>query len=236
MEYVNRMFDLVEETNAAFDPQGMPSGRVVVGTGPLLIDRRIGALLRECRYRYPQVCLSPQIVGPSRMEAAVLDGDIHLGLTVGPAPDTDLAPPPAGLTSQSLAPVELVPVGGPAFNDPQSRTAALRTAPVLVVDPECPSQAILPTALRERYGADPQVIETGSASGARALAESGCGIAMLPQSSVRPDSSLAVLPDLPRARLDVRAVWPEQSWMPPAVAAVLELARRVGDEKLATAA
>ncbi|MFD0359576.1 LysR substrate-binding domain-containing protein [Streptomyces sp. NPDC127110] len=107
---------------------------------------------------------------------------------------------------------------------------------MLVVDPECPSQAILPRALRERHGADPQLIETGSAGGALALAESGCGIAMLPRSSVRPGGVLRVLPDLPRARLDVRAVWPERSWLPPAVAAVLELARRTGDGELATAA
>ncbi|MFD0359520.1 LysR family transcriptional regulator, partial [Streptomyces sp. NPDC127110] len=138
MEYADRMFDLVEEANSAFGAQGAPSGRVAVGTGALLIDGRIGALLRECRYRYPQVCLSPQIVAPSRIEAAVLDGDIHLGLTVGRSAGADTPAPPAGLSSQALAPVELVPVGGPAVGDPQAGAGARRAGPGRVGASECP--------------------------------------------------------------------------------------------------
>jgi DNA-binding transcriptional LysR family regulator len=126
--------------------------------------------------------------------------------------------------------MEVVAVGSVELFGSGPIEKALRTTPVLAVDPDCSSHQVLVDALRERYGIDPPVIEAGSVGGARELVRSGYGIAMLPQDRGRlggVGSGLAVIPGLPWVKLGVRVLWTGREMATPAAVAVHGLTLRV---------
>ncbi|MER6995712.1 substrate-binding domain-containing protein [Streptomyces sp. NPDC000410] len=217
---------------SALNPSGEMEGRAAVGASALLLETRVGSLIRDCRYRYPRVQVSPRQLTISNAREAVRGGEVDLALVHGDFSGSE--PVPAGIVVEELPPLEVVPVGSAALVESADPAAALASVRVLAVDPDCASHQVLVTALRELYGIDAQVIEAGSMGGARELARAGYGIAMLPAESVRPadgGSGLAVLPGLPRVRLDVRALWVGRESAMSAVSAVCDVATRIGKER-----
>ncbi|MCP9973855.1 substrate-binding domain-containing protein [Streptomyces somaliensis] len=217
---------------SALRPSGETAGRAAVGASALLLETRIGPLIRDCRYRYPKVQVSPRQLAIGRAQEAVRAGEVDLALVHGDFAEGDLSAP--GVAVEELPPMEVVPVGAPALartHDPATELAQVR---VLAVDPDCASHQILVTTLRERYGIDPPVIEAGSMGGARELARTGYGIAMLPAESIgaaEGESGLGVLRWLPGIRLDVRALWAGRDLAMSAASAVYDVASRIGREK-----
>ncbi|MFV0128559.1 LysR family transcriptional regulator [Streptomyces sp. HMX112] len=232
-EYAKRIFHIVDEMAGALNPSGEMEGRTTIGASALLLETRVGELIRDCRYRYPKVQVSPRQLAISDAQEAVRAGEVDLALVHGDFTRAGAAP--TGLVVEELPDLEVVPVGSAALAMATDRAAALASVRVLAVDPDCASHQLLVTALRTRYGIDPQVIEAGSTGGARELARAGYGIAMLPCESIRPpeeSGGLTVLPDLPRVRLGVRALWVGRELAMSAVAAVCDVAIRVGREKV----
>ncbi|MER5771698.1 LysR family transcriptional regulator [Streptomyces sp. NPDC001985] len=229
-DHVVRIFHVMDEMASDLSPTGEMKGRASVGASALLLESRVGSLIRECRYRYPQVQVSPRQLAISRAEEKVRAGEVDVALVHGDC-WTDGAPP-SGLVVEELPPLEVAPVGAAALAAELDRTGALSTPRVLMVDPDCASHQVLVEALRTRYGADPLTIEAGSVGGARELARSGYGIAMLPAESVRSEEGygLAVIPGLPRMQLGVWALWAGRERAMPAVAAVCDVAMRIGRE------
>ncbi|MCP9945761.1 LysR family transcriptional regulator [Streptomyces somaliensis] len=231
-EYAQRIFHIVDEMASALRPSGETAGRAAVGASALLLETRIGPLIRDCRYRYPKVQVSPRQLAIGRAQEAVRAGEVDLALVHGDFAEGDLSAP--GVAVEELPPMEVVPVGAPALartHDPATELAQVR---VLAVDPDCASHQILVTTLRERYGIDPPVIEAGSMGGARELARTGYGIAMLPAESIgaaEGESGLGVLRWLPGIRLDVRALWAGRDLAMSAASAVYDVASRIGREK-----
>ncbi|MGI5404285.1 LysR family transcriptional regulator substrate-binding protein [Streptomyces sp. CA-135486] len=216
----------------ALNPSGETEGRTTVGASALLLETRIGPLIRDCRYRYPKVQVSPRQLAISRAQEAVRAGEVDLALVHGDFASGELSG--AGIAVEELPDLEVVPVGSAALVEASDLAAALAPVRVLAVDPDCASHQVLVTALREAYGIEPAVIEAGSMGGARELARAGYGIAMLPSESVGAEggSGLAVLPGLPRVRLGVRALWAGRELAMSAVSAVCDVATRVGREKV----
>ncbi|MFD6979632.1 substrate-binding domain-containing protein [Streptomyces sp. NPDC059956] len=218
---------------SALNPSGEMTGRVSVGASALLLESRVGSLIRDCRYRYPKVQVSPRQLVISQARESVRDRETDLALVHG-----DFSATPESLSNgivvEELPPLEVVPVSAISLANATDRAKALSSIRVLAVDPDCASHQVLVTALRELYGIDPPVIEAGSVGGARELARSGYGIAMLPAESVRPaeqSSGLAVIAGLPRVRLSVRALWTGRDTAMSAVAAVCDVAARIGREQ-----
>ncbi|WEH39230.1 LysR family transcriptional regulator [Streptomyces sp. NBC_01218] len=232
-EYSKRIFNVVDEMATALNPPGELEGRTAVGASALLLETRVGSLIRDCRYRYPKVSVSPRQLSIGGATSAVLGGELDMALVHGDFTGAEVAP--AGITMEELPDLEVVPVGAASLADPAHWAAALPMLKVLAVDPDCASHQVLVTALREVHGIDPPVIEAGSMGGARELARMGYGIAMLPAESVKPDgegSGLAGLPGLPRVRLGVRAFWLGREMSAAAVSAVRDVAVRSGQEKV----
>ncbi|MFD5971541.1 substrate-binding domain-containing protein [Streptomyces bacillaris] len=218
--------------STALNPPGEPEGRATVGASALLLEARVGSLIKESRYRYPRVQISPRQLSIGAAAAAVRDGELDLALVHGDFIGNEADPP--GVVVERLPDLEVLPVGSFALAEAVDRRAALAAVKVLAVDPDCASHQLLVTALREIHGIAPQVIEAGSMGGARELARAGYGIAMLPAESVGPDSGgsgLTVLPGLPRVRLGVRAMWLGREMAVGAVSAVRDVAIRVGRDR-----
>ncbi|OII67606.1 LysR family transcriptional regulator [Streptomyces sp. CC77] len=230
-EYAQRIFHVVDEMATALNPSGEMEGRTTVGASAFLLETRIGPLMHECRYRYPKVQVSLRQLSISRAHEAVRSGEVDLALVHGEP--TVGEPPPAGITVEELPDLEVVPVAAASLVNASDPVAALASVRVLAVDPDCASHQVLVGALRDTYGIDPTVVEAGSMGGARELARAGYGVAMLPYEAVGPAAGgLAVLPGLPRLRLGVRALWGGRELARPPVAAVCDVATRVGREKV----
>ncbi len=231
-EYAKRIFNVVDEMATALNPPGEPEGRATVGASALLLETRVGSLIKESRYRYPRVQISPRQLSIGAAAKAVRDGELDLALVHGDFIGNEADPP--GVVVERLPDLEVLPVGSFALAEAVDRRAALAAVKVLAVDPDCASHQLLVTALREIHGIEPQVIEAGSMGGARELARAGYGIAMLPAESVSPESEgagLTVLPGLPRVRLGVRAMWLGREMAVGAVSAVRDVAIRVGRDR-----
>ncbi|MFC0865464.1 LysR family transcriptional regulator [Sphaerimonospora cavernae] len=230
-EYVSRIFGVLDEMSGALDPSGEKKGRVVVGASSLLMEQRVGALIRECRYRHPKLDVSPRQMVIGDLIDAVRNGEVDLALIHSES----WARPPesSGVVVESLQPIEVVPVGSTALAQAEDKERALRNVRVLAIDPACPSHQDLALELRERYGMEPTVIECGSVGSARELVRSGYGIALLPAGSMHgegSDSGLAVLDWFPRMRLAVWALWAGTELTAPRVRVVCELAARLTGE------
>ncbi|MER6911534.1 LysR family transcriptional regulator [Streptomyces sp. NPDC000594] len=229
-DHALRIFHVMDEMASALNPTGEMAGRASVGASALLLESRVGSLVRECRYRYPHVRVSPRQLSISGATEAVRTGSVDVALVHG---DHGVQEPlPVGVMVRELPPIEVVPVGRTALARAGDRAQALAGARVLVVDPDCVSHQVLATTLREAHGVDAPLVEAGSVGGARELARSGYGVAMLPVESMCGGEEcygLAVVPGLPRVRLGVRALWSDQAMA--AVAAVCGVAERVGRER-----
>ncbi|WP_311765315.1 LysR family transcriptional regulator [Streptomyces zingiberis] len=230
-DYTHRIFHVVDEMAAALNPSGELEGRAAVGASALLLETRIGSLIRECRYRYPKIQVSPQQLAISRAQEAVRGGEVDLALVHGDCfVDTSTA---SGITVEELPDLGAVPVASASVADAVDPAAALSSLRVLAVDPDCASHQVLVEAVRERYGIDPPVIEAGSMGGARDLARTGYGIAMLPAevAGAAANDGMAVVSWLPSVRLRVRAIRSVHGPARSAVSAVCDMAARIGREK-----
>ncbi|MGY1453773.1 LysR substrate-binding domain-containing protein [Streptomyces sp. SS8] len=215
----------MDEMSVALKNKGEPSGRVVVGATAPLMEYELQEIVRQSRYRYPRIILSLKVMSTGDMEAAVASGSVDVGLTLTRDTGERKAGAAGGILREALFPVPFVPVG-PA-ESPASGPYPMDR--VLVVDPDCPSQHILPQHLAAVLGEAPTLMETGSTRGALGLAGGGLGVAMVPQAAIGcgpvPGGPVPV-DSLPSAVMRVQALMPGGGWLSPAVSAFLSLARR----------
>ncbi|MGW5970820.1 LysR family transcriptional regulator substrate-binding protein [Streptomyces sp. NPDC055186] len=221
----------------ALNPDGETKGRARVGASALLLESRVSSLVRESRYRYPKVEVSPRQLAIGSAGEAVRSAEVDVALVHGEHWAQEALP--GGIVVEELPGLEVAPVGVPATATAIERGSALGGLRVLAVDPDCASHRVLVCALKEHYGVEPQVIEAGSVGGARELVRSGYGIAMLPVESFREsqgEDGLAVITGLPRVRLPVHALWAGPERALSAVSAVCDVATRVGRQPAGQAA
>ncbi|MEU2119868.1 LysR substrate-binding domain-containing protein [Streptomyces sp. NPDC016459] len=221
----------MDELTGALHPRGEAEGRVSVGADPLLMEQRLGHLVREARYRYPKVQISPRPTSTRSLAEDVLRGELALALVARAA---DAPALPADLITEKLPPLTLAPVAAPSLANAAHLGEALRPVRVLTVNAECTSHLPLVKALRSRYGIDAPVIEAGSVGGVRELARAGYGLAMLPPDASLAGQHLQIVPTLPYAEIDVRLVYARPDHLGRAAQSVAELIRRLpapaGDE------
>ncbi|MEV4949011.1 substrate-binding domain-containing protein [Streptomyces sp. NPDC053755] len=214
----------MNELSGALHPGAEAEGRVPLGADPLLMEQRVGHLIRETRYRYPKVQVSPRATSVLNVAEAVLRGELPLALV---ALEEGAPPLPAEVTAEKLPSLPLVPVGSPSLAAAGDLARALRSVRVLTINAECTCHLPLLAALRSRYGIDAPVIEAGSVGGVRELARSGYGVAMLPPEPSLAAQHLAVIPTLPSCELDVRVLYAQPEHLSRAARSVLELMRRL---------
>jgi DNA-binding transcriptional LysR family regulator len=223
-EYADKIFQTMDELSGALHPGSEAEGRVMVGADPLQMEQRLGHLVREARYRYPKVLISPR---PTSMRAAIEDvarGELALALVTWEPNGPRL---PADVVTEKLAPLTLAPVAAPSLASAGQLSEALRPVRVLTVNADCTCHLPLVDALRQQYGIDAPVIEAGSVAGVRELARAGYGLAMLPPDPELAAQHLQIVPTLPHAELDVRLVYARPDHLGRADRSVAELIRRL---------
>ncbi|WP_267242600.1 LysR family transcriptional regulator [Streptomyces sp. PR69] len=225
--YVARLFSLVDELSDALTARGETTGRVSVGVASLLVDKEMTRLIWECQYRYPKVELSPLTMHSSRIAEEITAGKLDVGLVLArPGCPEDN---PADLRHEDLHPLDLVPVASPGLDAVLKTRRGLDGVRVLQIDSGCPSHQFLRDEMAAAYGVGPEFTSAGSVRGILELMRNGRFAAMLPEDAVSTEverGDVIVLDELPRQHRVVRLMWSEQSWLPPAVGAVLEIARR----------
>ncbi|MEU9115719.1 LysR family transcriptional regulator [Streptomyces sp. NPDC048483] len=238
-DYATRIFGLVNELSVSVAGGREISGRVSVGACALTVDQELTRLILECRYRYPKLELRPVGMDSARIPEEIGAGHLDMGLVISP-PDRKFHTQ-ASLYSEDLRPVEVIAVAGRELSDSldkdtdnapgRSRGDVLRrTARILRVDSESGSSERLREVIGQRYGADSEFMSVGSVRGALELMRNGPCIAMLPREMVAREienGEVGILREVPGERHVVRMIWNDQAWLPPVLAATLELARRV---------
>lgn len=228
--YASRMLSVVDELSAALAAGGEISGRVSIGAAAFLMDQEATKLIWECRYRYPRVEVSPVGMDAARIVDEVAAGRLDMGLLLA-MPDHEWEGRP-GIALQDLHPIDLVCVASSALRGPgRHLSKTLRGARILQVDTTCASQDLLLSSLERGYGVRPEVMQAGSVGGALELMRTGSFVGLLPAQAVEREianGEVFVLDEVPRLRSTVRMIWVEQPWLPPALTAMLDLARRTG--------
>jgi DNA-binding transcriptional LysR family regulator len=233
-EYVDRIFVVIDEMTGALRPEGEISGKLTLGMSSTLIDYGLGRLVRECQLGLPQLYISPRTLTSADVANAVALGTVDLGIVLTPEtgqPEPYTWDSALNLSSQVLLPVEFVPVGRAQTEPANAVMPRWDQDPehgehVVVIDPTCPSQRVLPEVLRRRDNHPPKLVETGSVESALDAVRFGLGTAMVPASTLeRHDfaDDLVVLPDLPSVRFSVRMLWAKQGGMSRLAKALLDL-------------
>lgn len=201
-----------------------------VGAAAFLIDQDATRLIWECRYRYPRVEVAPVSMDSGRIVEEVAAGKLDVGLVLALPGDSGRRQL-SGLATEDLHHIDVVCVASPGLVGPGGELVGLSSARILQVDPTCASQDALRNALESRYDVHLDAMAVGSVGGVLELMRNGPFVAMLPEQAVAREiaaGDVQVLDLLPKLRPTVRMVWSETSWQPPAVSALLELARRLG--------
>ncbi|MEV0603007.1 LysR family transcriptional regulator [Streptomyces sp. NPDC050315] len=238
-DYATRIFGLVNELSVSLAGGREISGRISVGASALTVDQELTRLILECRYRYPKLELCPVGMDSARISEEIGASRLDMGLVLSSADQK--FPRQAGLHSEDLRTVELMAVAGRELSDSLDEGAVSvsrrphgeapgKTVRILRVDSGSGSPERLREAIRQRYGIESEFLPVGSVRGALELMRTGPCIAMLPREMVAREiesGEVGILRDVPGERHVVRMIWNGRSWLPPVLAATLELARRV---------
>ncbi|MFK4065426.1 LysR family transcriptional regulator [Streptomyces sp. NPDC029674] len=226
--YAVRLLGLVDELTTSLAGGREVSGRVSVGASPLSVDQELTRLVWECRYRYPKLELAPAGMDSQRITEEITAGRLDMGLILEP-PDRG-ANVPAGLHTEDLRSVDVVAVAGRELLGILEENR-LSTVRLLHVDSDDQSLGRFRAAIERAYSLRTEFMSIASVQGALELLRNGPCIAVLPRESVGREfenGEVGVVKGVPGERHVVRMVWNQQAWLPPALAATLELARRIG--------
>ncbi|GAA1946224.1 LysR family transcriptional regulator [Streptomyces durmitorensis] len=233
--YAVRLLGLVDELSTSLANGREISGRVSVGASPLSVDQELTRLVWESGYRYPKLELAPAGMDSYRITEEVSAGRLDMGIILSP-PDrrTDV---PAGLHIEDLRSVDLVAVAGRELlglldgsAKEQHRRIRHITTRLLYVDSDVSALERFRESIEGTYKLRTEFMSMASVQGAIELLRNGPCIAVLPRESAHREietGEVGVLGGVPGERHAVRMIWNEQTWLPPVLAATLELARRI---------
>ncbi|MFJ6216884.1 LysR family transcriptional regulator [Streptomyces sp. NPDC092296] len=209
--YARQMLELVGEMEEALRGPAARTPRVVLGLPhSLAYGQQLTRLAHLGRRLLPGVQLAVRVLGTEQLRTALREAEVDGAvLLTGPARATaaDVPAPPGegddqegGSATVPLLTVEFSPVVGAASAArPEPARPVAGPPPVVITDPDCPSQRWLPELLRLREGRAPEIVEIGSADGVHILVLSGLGCAMLPTAltAARQGKGLLPLPEVP---------------------------------------
>lgn len=217
--YVDQILAVVDKMSTALQRKGEAAGRVAVGATAPLVDTLVPRLVADVQGRHPRVRVSPRVLAATDLVAQVGDG-VDLAFTLDDR-TVGTVPRDRGVSTAELFAVELVAVAAPGGHEDR----------LVAADSGCVSHRALVRAAKDGRVGDRAVVETGSVAGARDLVLAGAGVAMLPLAAVTrhlASGALVEAAGIGRVTPVVTAVWPDQDWTSPAVAATLEIVRRQG--------
>jgi len=182
LERARRVLDEIRALEGSLD-SGPVRGLLRIGSTDVVVLHRLPPILRRFRSRHPQVDLELKIEGSLALAQAVRAREIELALVTLPIPD-----PPGSV--RPLYRDRLCFVASPGHHLAQRRRVALRelaASPLLAHKAGSVTRALVEGYFTAR-GLIPRVaMEVSSPEVLRRMAQSGLGIAILPEASVHED-------------------------------------------------
>lgn len=220
LDYADKLLDLADEARAAVT-EGMPRGRLRLGSMESTAAARLPALLAVFHRQYPDVQLELHTGGTGRLVTEVVEGRLDCALVSGPVQDARLASVP-------VFEEELVIVA-PANHPPIKSARDIQARTLLTFEPGCAYRQRLESWLATDSVVPERVIELASYHAMVGCAASGMGIALFPESllaklSVGETVSIHYLP--PKFARTTTVLTMRGGHANPAVAALKEILAR----------
>jgi DNA-binding transcriptional LysR family regulator len=227
-DYAHRLIALAAEARAAV-ADGLPRGRLRIGTPVSIAATRMAPVLASFRQRYSDVQLELRTGTNAMLVKDVLDGNLECALVVGPVVDPRL-------TSSGVFEDELM-VMTAADHPPIVHAADLATRTLLVFEPGCAYRQRLESWFAAEGLVPEQYIELPSYPAIYCSAACGMGVAVVPKAllaNLPLDGSVSVHP-LPAEQARVNIVLVQRAGVrSPAVQAFLDFMQTI--ERLPEAA
>lgn len=193
-DYAHRWRALEDEAERALDEyRGLKRGRLTIGASLTIGGYLLPRMLAEFRRRCPDVELQVEIANTERIQRALLDGTIELGLTEGPVESAELES--AVFYRDEL--VAIAPAGHPLLKRAPVTVRELCREPLLLREEGSGTRAVWEQALR-RMGLEARpFISMASPEALKHAVAAGMGISVVSRLIIALElqsGALAVLP------------------------------------------
>ena len=216
--------DLLQDDLAAI--QGLKRGRLRLGLPSLGSSHLFAPHVAEFRKRYPGVEIELQEQGSLHLQEGVRNGEIEVGVSLGPVPDEFAWQP---VCDEPL--VALLPVDHPLHKRRKLALRDLKDTPFILFEPGFSLNAVIQNACRERGFTAVEAARSGHVDFIIALVAAGMGVALLPRLIVASREQL-VCPVIPMEDPDLRwrlgLIWRRNAVLSPAARQWLEVVRGGG--------
>lgn len=234
LPYAERVLTLLKDAESAVSDDGVPGGRLIVGSLETTAALRLSPVLASYAARYPSVDLTLRTGTTCELIDAVVDSDVEGAFVCGPVDH-------AALENQPIFEEELAVLTAPGI-DTLDALAGQEDLRIVVLRAGCSYRQRLETILAKRGIAAPRVMEFGTLEAIVNCVGAGLGITLLPRGLIGPvwRDRLVRIHSLPVAesRVETSFIRRRAGHLSSAMSAFIDLARAhfASDSGLAGAA
>ncbi|EKE74984.1 LysR family transcriptional regulator [Gallaecimonas xiamenensis] len=205
--------------------RGLRQGSLQLGLPPIGSNILYAPVFARYRKRYPGIDVRLVEHGSDRLESLLLSGDIELGATLLPAPDTFDSQP---VCCEPL--VALLPADHPCAGRQSLDFTDLGDTPFILFEASFSLNRILLGAARRRNLKPVIAARSSQIDFITELVATGMGVSFLPRriAQQRPHPKVAqVLLDEPDTQWDMAMIWRRDAFLSPAARAWLDIVREI---------
>lgn len=221
LPYAERVLTLLKDAESAVSDDGVPSGRLVVGSLETTAALRLSPVLASFAAHHPSVDLSLRTGTTCELIDAVVDNDVEGAFVCGPVDH-------AALENQPIFEEELAVLTAPGIRSLDA-LAGQEDLRIVVLRAGCSYRQRLETILAKRGVAAPRVMEFGTLEAIVNCVGAGLGITLLPRGLIGPvwRDRLVRIHSLPvaEARVETSFIRRRAGHQSSAMAAFVDLAR-----------
>jgi len=175
-DYAQRWRSLEQEAERAIEEyRGLKRGRLTVGASLTIGGYLLPKVLAEFHRRHPDIELQVEIANTERIQRALLDGTIELGLTEGPAESGELES--AVFFQDEL--VAIAPAGHPLLKKSTVSAREICREPFLLREAGSGTRAVVERAFRRKGLKITPLMSLASPEAIKSAVASGMGIAIV---------------------------------------------------------
>lgn len=220
LPFAIQIVKLLSDAKAAAVDDGIPKGRLVVGSLETTTALHLSPILTEYLHKYPQVHLTLRTSTTSELVKDVLDSKLDGAFVAGPVNHSDL-------DSKAIFNEELVLVTGLSIQSPDDLTR-FQNMRMVVFQVGCSYRKRLETYLETRGIITTEPLEFGALDAVISCVAAGIGITLLPKDLVDTyvQAGKVLIHDLPEDTgfAQTLFVWRKDSYVTSAMKTFLELA------------
>lgn len=228
LSYADRMLRLAEEARQTVRGGAEPAGTLVIGAAETLCAYRLPPVLRAFRQRHPRVHLTFRTGICADLRRALAEGSLDVAFLMEEPGDWP------HLVAEPLVREDMWVVAAPEHplaQRPRVGPADLEGQVVVATEEGCSYRAMFERALAEARVRPAATLEFFSVEAIKQSVAAGLGVALLPAVAVAEEvraARLVVLPWTgPEFPVVTQVAWHRDKWFSPALAAFVEMARRM---------